>query len=109
MKPEPERAMLSLDPNAALSLHVAHELVARAWPGRTPPVTVAVAYLEHAATLYDQVARTDADHHHEALFWASEQRQEAQRLCQQATTSSTGGEPIPGSATSAYQEKKQQS
>jgi hypothetical protein len=109
MKPAPEHATLPLDQDAVLSLQAAHELVVRAWPGPSPSVAVAVAYLEHAATLYDQVARTDADHHHEALFWANEQRQEAERLRQQAATSSTGGEPIPGSATSAYQEKKQQS
>jgi hypothetical protein len=109
MQPAPERATLPLDPDAALNLHAAHELVVRAWPGPTPPAAVAVAYFEHAATLYDQVARTDPGHHHEALFWANDQRQEAEHLRQQAATAYTGCEPIPGSAGNAYQEKKEQS
>jgi hypothetical protein len=109
MQPASERATLPFDPDAALNLHAAHELVVRAWPGPTPPAAVAVAYFEHAATLYDQVARTDPGHHHEALFWANDQRQEAERLRQQAGTPCTSGELIPESAANAYQEKKEQS
>jgi hypothetical protein len=109
MKPTPERATLPVDPDAALNLHAAHELVLRAWPGPSPPAAVAAAYFEHAATLYDQVARTDPSHHHEALFWANDQRQEAEHLRQQAATTSISRQPIPESAANAYQEKKEQS
>jgi hypothetical protein len=109
MEPARERATPLLDQDTVLSLQAAHGLVIRAWPGPTPRVAVAVAYFEHAAALYDQVARTDPDHHHEALFWANEQRKEAEHLRQQAAALSAGGEPIPESGTGAYQEKKQQS
>jgi hypothetical protein len=109
MEPAHQHATPSVDLDAALSLQAAHELVVRAWPGPAPPVAVAVAYFEHAATLYDQVVRTDPNHYHEALFWANEQRQKAKQLRQQAATLSASGEPILGSATGAYQEKKQQS
>lgn len=93
--------------DAAATLQAAHEVVARAWPGHEPPMSVEVAYHVQAAALYDHVARIDPRHHHEALFWANDHRQEAERLRQQANTSSTRDHVIPEPSPSAVQENDQ--
>jgi hypothetical protein len=59
-------------------LRQAHELLTPQWPGQNASVAAQVAYHEGAARLYEHVARVDPDHHHEALFWANEERHAAE-------------------------------
>jgi hypothetical protein len=59
------------------TLRAAHELLARQWPGDNANPAAWMAYHQHAADLYDQVARTDPDHQHEARYWAQQQRSAA--------------------------------
>lgn len=59
------------------TLREAHEQVAREWPGRHASAAVFRAYYEQAARLYEQVARVDPDHYHEALYWAGQEREAA--------------------------------
>jgi hypothetical protein len=72
-------------------LQDAHEQVAREWPGRHASAETFRAYHEFAARLYDQVAEIDPAHHHEALYWAQQERETAQGFAAQ----------IGGSANSA--------
>ena len=62
------------------TLRQAHESLTRLWPGRDASAAAWVAYHERAARLYEQVARVDADHHHEALYWAGYERDVAEAL-----------------------------
>lgn len=64
------------------TLRAAHELLHREWPGDRCPVSVTLAYHQRAAALFAQVATTDPDHHHEALFHAQQERAEIKALQQ---------------------------
>ncbi|HEX5117119.1 MAG TPA: AMED_5909 family protein [Pseudonocardiaceae bacterium] len=61
-----------------VTLRQAHELLTLHWPGLNASVAARAAYHERAASLYEHVARVDPDHHHEALFWANEERHAAE-------------------------------
>lgn len=63
-----------------VTLRQAHELLARKWPGVDAPVAAQLAHHERAMRLYEQVARVDADHHHEALYWAGYERELVREL-----------------------------
>ncbi|HEX5114070.1 MAG TPA: AMED_5909 family protein [Pseudonocardiaceae bacterium] len=73
-------------PAPVITLQAAHELLHREWPGDRPPVSQALAYHSRAAALYAHVAETDPDHHHEALFWAQQERTEVTELQQSGPT-----------------------
>jgi hypothetical protein len=62
------------------TLGQAHDALRRQWPGRFASDAAWLAYHERAAGLYAHIARVDADHHHEALFWASQERESARCL-----------------------------
>jgi hypothetical protein len=68
------------------TLRAAHELLARQWPGGNSSSLGWVAYHQHAADLYDEVARSDPDHQHEARYWAQQERAAADAL--------TAGHPL---------------
>lgn len=59
------------------TLGAAHELLTRQWPGDNASPAAWTAYHQHAADLYDQIARTDPDHQHEARYWAQQERSAA--------------------------------
>jgi hypothetical protein len=75
------------------TLQDAHEQIAREWPGRHASAETFRAYYSRAAVLYEQVAATDPDHHHEALYWAQQERETAQELSAQLGTSAPCGGP----------------
>ena len=62
------------------TLRQAHELLHREWPGPTAPVATWLTYHRRAAALYAHVAKVDAGHYHEALYWVGVQEQAAQEL-----------------------------
>jgi hypothetical protein len=66
------------------TLQQAHEALRRQWPGRLASDAAWLAHHERAAGLYAHVARVDSDHHHEALFWAAQERESARRLVDKA-------------------------
>jgi hypothetical protein len=74
----------------ARTLTAAHELLHREWPGDRCQVSVTLAYHRRAAALFAQVATTDPDHHHEALFYAQQERAELKALQQQALPAEPG-------------------
>lgn len=57
------------------SLAEADDMAARLWPGRNAPASTWLAYHQGRAALFAHAADVDADHHHEALFLASEERE----------------------------------
>jgi hypothetical protein len=69
------------------TLQDAHEQVAREWPGRQASAETFRAYYERAGRLYEQVAQIDSDHHHEALYWAQQERETAQGFAAQIRAS----------------------
>lgn len=62
------------------TLQEAHEVVRRDWPGRGASAEDWLAHHERAAAVYAHVADVDAGHHHEAVFWASQERQAVREL-----------------------------
>lgn len=73
------------------TLQDAHEQVARGWPGRHASSEEFRAYHEQAARLYEQVTGSDPDHHHEALYWAQQERETAQEFAADPTKSTISG------------------
>lgn len=80
------------------TLQDAHEQVAREWPGRHSSAETFRAYHELAARLYDQVAEIDPAHHHEALYWAQQERETAQgfaaRISGSVDNAATSNHPL---------------
>ena len=80
------------------TLQDAHEQVAREWPGRHASAETFRAYHERAARLYEQVAQIDTHHHHEALYWAQQERETAQgfaaRISGSADDAATSNHPL---------------
>ena len=59
------------------TLAEAHEAVAAIRPPRAAPLTEWLAYHQRSAAVYAEVAELDRGHHHEALFMAERERQQA--------------------------------
>jgi hypothetical protein len=78
---------------SARTLRAAQELLSREWPGNSPSASVALAYHRRAAALYAHVAETDPDHHHEALFWAQQERAAVLELQQSTSAGSDQSGP----------------
>lgn len=72
------------------TLAAAHELLHREWPGDHCPASITLAYHRTAAALFAQVATTDPDHHHEALFHAQQERADIEALQQQTQPRESG-------------------
>lgn len=62
------------------TLRGAQEWLTRQWPGTCSTTAALRAYHQAAAELYRQIASTEPAHHHEALFWAQQERDAAQAL-----------------------------
>lgn len=75
------------------TLQEAHEQVAREWPGRHASAEVLGAYYQRAARLYEQVVESDPDHHHEALFWAQQERETAKGYITETVSAECGDGP----------------
>ena len=58
----------------------AHHAVARIRPRQKAPLTEWLAYHQRSAAWYAEVAEIDRAHHHEALFMAEQQRQQAKEI-----------------------------
>jgi hypothetical protein len=67
------------------TLRGAQEWLICQWPGACATTSVLLAYHQAAADLYDRVASADPAHHHEALFWAQQERATAQALAELIT------------------------
>lgn len=65
------------EPNPPQTLAEAGEVLWHLRPGEQAPLADWVAYYQHSAVIYDGIAETDQDHHHEALYMAGQARQRA--------------------------------
>ena len=70
----------------ATTLQDAHRQVAHLWPGRHATAAGFRAYHEQAAQVYERVAESDPDHHHEALFLARQERNSAEEFARRGST-----------------------
>lgn len=76
-KKAPGRAWIDGQPE---TLQEAHDSLRRERPDAGAPTSAWVAFHEKAASLYATVAETDADHHFEALAFASIAREDAEKV-----------------------------
>lgn len=60
------------------TLMQAHEALMKLRPSRDASPAVWRAYYQRSAAVYAEIAETDRGHHHEALYWASRERQKAE-------------------------------
>ena len=58
----------------------AHSELARIRPSRNAPLVAWLAYYQHSASVYEQIAQTDPTHDGEALYWAQRERTRAQDI-----------------------------
>ena len=58
----------------------AHEALARIRPSRQAPLAEWLAYYQRSAALYAEVAEIDRGHHHESLYWADHEREQAKEI-----------------------------
>ncbi|MDQ2884187.1 MAG: hypothetical protein M3Y48_24345 [Actinomycetota bacterium] len=74
-------------PTEPVTLVEAHEVLARARPGRQAPLAQWLAHYQRSAALYAEVAEIDRGHHHESLYWADHQRERLKEIEAQIRTS----------------------
>ena len=70
---------VSRDPQPR-TLAEAHHAVASLRPLRNAPLADWLAYHQRSAAMYAEVAEIDRGHHHEALFMAERERQQATEI-----------------------------
>ena len=86
---KPEGA--SRDPQPR-TLAEAHHAVASIRPPRNAPLADRLAYHQRSAAMYAEVAEIDRGHHHEALFMAERERQQAKGIKAQISSRYPVGE-----------------
>lgn len=79
-------------PEMPRTLAEAHEAVAAMRPRRAAPLTEWLAYHQRSAALYAEVAEIDRGHHHEALFMAEQERQQAKEIKARLSVQQPSGE-----------------
>jgi len=62
------------------TLKEAHEALGKLQPAPSSAPAVLRDYYLRSAVIYGQVAETDRDHHHEALYWSARERAKGERL-----------------------------
>jgi hypothetical protein len=67
-------------PGPPRTLMQAHEELVRARPCRKASLPVWLAYHQHSARVYEQIAKTDPGHDGEALYWAQRERVHARGI-----------------------------
>jgi hypothetical protein len=85
---------VQLDPPQTLA--DAQHVVASSRPRQKAPLSEWLAYHQHAAAYYAEVAEIDRGHHHEALAMAEEQRQFAMKIKAQIPVQRPVGEETDG-------------
>ena len=83
------------------TLTEAHEALSKVRPGRAASLDTWRAFRQLAARLYTEMADIDRYHHHEALYWASYERTQADEITRQmglTTGRIAPGQPGPGEA-----------
>ena len=63
----------------------AHEELVRIRPDQDASLAAWLAYHEQSATLYAELADLDRGHHHECLYWAERERENAREIAARIT------------------------
>lgn len=82
MKPGADRWALALESQRLME---AHDVLSRLMPAPDAESSVWREYYQRSATVYERVAEIDRGHHHEALYWATRERQKGEEIEQQRT------------------------
>lgn len=70
---------------APQTLMQAHELLSRMRPSSSASADLWLKYYRRSAAVYAEVAEIDRGHHHEAMYWATRERDKANKLQAQVT------------------------
>ena len=62
------------------TLMQAHQELVRIRPSNNAPLATWLAYYQHSASVYAQIAQTDPTHDGEALYWAQRERTRAHAI-----------------------------
>ncbi len=62
------------------TLREAHELLGPNRPADSALLEVRLSFFRESARIYAEVAETDRGHHHEALYWATREREHAEEV-----------------------------
>ena len=68
-KPEPPKTLMQ-----------AHEALVRIRPKKDAPLAVWLTYYQQSAALYTELAEIDRGHHHECLYWAEREKENAKKI-----------------------------
>ena len=71
-KPEPPKTLMQ-----------AHEALVRIRPKKDASLAAWLAYYQRSAALYTELAEIDRGHHHECLYWAEREKDNAKRIAAQ--------------------------
>lgn len=82
--------MVMREGSEVLTLRAAQEQINREWPGRDAHASAWRSYYERAVSLFERVAKVDADHHYEALYWAGQARESLRLLADEQPGVSNG-------------------
>jgi hypothetical protein len=72
-------------PGPPRTLIEAHEALVRIRPRRDASLAAWLAYHQQSAALYAELADIDRGHHHECLYWAQRERENAQGIAARIT------------------------
>lgn len=61
----------------------AHDELVRIRPSRDASLAAWLAYYQRSAALYAELAEIDRGHHHECLYWAERERENAEEVAAQ--------------------------
>jgi len=67
-------------PGPLRTLMQVHEELVRIRPNRDASLAVWLAYHQRSVALYEQIAKIDPDHDHEARYWAQRERHRAEEI-----------------------------
>ncbi|MGH3888487.1 MAG: AMED_5909 family protein [Pseudonocardiaceae bacterium] len=67
-------------PDQLRTLMQAHDELVRIRPGGDASLAVWLAYYQRSVALYEQIAKIDPFHEHEARYWAQRERHRAEEI-----------------------------
>ncbi|MGH8571669.1 MAG: AMED_5909 family protein [Gammaproteobacteria bacterium] len=73
-------------PGPPRTLMQAHDELVRIRPSRDASLAAWLAYYQRSAALYVELAEIDRGHHHECLYWAERERENAEEIAAQIRT-----------------------
>lgn len=85
----------SVPPAQPRTLMQAHEALVRIRPQKGATLGVWKTYYERSAALYREIAEIDRGHHHEALYWADREQEQADQITARIRAKKSPADPTP--------------